>query len=187
MNPKIQHVIDEIDADRQQANTHWNISPEAGAFLHELIIARNAQTIVEIGTSIGYSALYLADAARETGGTIYTIESHAERFATAAENFRKANVTDIITQIKGHAPEVFTDFEPNPDFVFLDATKMEHISYIDALLPLLQYPACIVTDNILSHPEEMNDFIQYMHAIPGSSHELQDIGTGLLVSILTQQ
>lgn len=185
MNKQIQHIIDEIDTTRKTNNLYWNIFPETGIFLNTLVRARAATHILEVGTSIGYSTLYLADAAMATGGHIYTIESHAERFLLATETFTKAGVTSYITQIKGHAPEVFSTLTETIDLVFLDATKQEHVSYVEAIIPALSQNALIISDNILSHKKEMAPFLAYMHEQPAFQNVVIPLGTGLMLSIYT--
>ena len=183
IEPQTTSALQAFDQKRAESNETWNISQETGIFLHTLIQIHQSNTILEIGTSTGYSGTYLADAAKKTGGHVYTVESHDERFTQATAFFQKAGVSEVITQIKGHAPEVFTELNIQVDFVFLDATKYEHISYVQALLPLLNPNAVIITDNILSHKEEMQEFVEFMDECGEFENSVVNIGTGLLISL----
>jgi predicted O-methyltransferase YrrM len=167
---------------RAQGNATWNVSEPVGLFLRDLVITRNAKHILEIGTSIGYSALFLDEGARNTGGHVTTIESHSERREKAKQSFKEAEVDNFITLVEGHAPEIFSSLTGTWDFIFFDATKYEHISYIQALLPHLEEQVCIVADNCISHAEAMTPYIAYMRNLPGFTHELLDKGSGLFVS-----
>ncbi len=179
----IKQIIETIDQQYRETNPYWMISPETGVLLNTLARARNATMILEVGTSIGYSALYLADAAAATGGQVITIESHAERFLQATNHFQQAAVNTIVTQIKGHAPEVFVDLPYTFDLVFLDATKQEHPLYVEALKGKLSPHALVISDNVISHAKEMQPFLNNMHADSAFQHSIIPIGTGLLLSI----
>lgn len=99
----------------------WNVPETTGMFLHELTVfwagARESGTgvegdfnILEIGTSNGYSGVWLARAVKRIGrGRVFTVESHAKRYELAGRNFLKEGVADTVVRILGHAPEVFGD------------------------------------------------------------------------------
>ncbi len=165
-----------------QNNSTWNVSEEVGTMLQDHVMKRHATHILEIGTSVGYSTLFLAEAARVTGGHVTTIESHAARYEHAQKTFEAAEVSDVVTQIKGHAPEIFSTLTGTWDFIFLDATKYEHVSYVNALFPHLNARVCIVADNCVSHAEAMAPYIAYMKTLSGFRHELVEKGSGLFIS-----
>lgn len=175
--------IEQEDAE----NTVWIVGPETGRMLHWLVRVAQPQTIVEIGTSVGYSALWMASALEKNGeGSLWTIESHEERFGRAQQNIEEAGLGHRIHQIKGHAPEVFLTPHAIPDqvdFAFLDATKMEHASYFEALMPRLKPEAFVVVDNVLSHRfGHMEQFIQALHANAQLKVVEIPVGDGLLIA-----
>lgn len=183
MNTKITKVIDEFDAWRVcHGNVHWNVSRETGNFLRLLVILLDAKIVVEIGTSIGYSGLWFADGLQQTQGKLFTVESHDERFMEATKHFTEADVLDVVTQIKGHAPEVLDDIVEDIDLAFFDATKMEHVSYWEALADKVRVGGVIVTDNILSHAEEFAAYREFVEKDERFEHTVMSIGTGLLIS-----
>ena len=137
-------ILKELEKSREN---FWNITPDVGAFLFTLIKERNYKIGLEIGTSNGYSGIWLSKALEEQGGHLYTIESHAQRFQMAEENFKKAKIKNI-TQIKGHAPEAIPKKPKMLDFAFFDATKYEHIKYFEILESRIKKGGMIITDNI---------------------------------------
>ncbi len=205
----VQLTLRKIEQLQMDGHEIWNIPREVGHFIAELIQAHSAKSVLEIGTSSGYSGIFIANALQQTGGHLYTIESHQGRFSLAKEHFAQAGFSDSITQIFGHAPEVFIPDDQKPaslrrqstgqlhphnrfhpvftnltfDFVFLDATKREHIRHFQAIEPLLRPNAIILTDNVISHKESMHDYHEYVMAHPEFESELIEIGTGILKSI----
>jgi predicted O-methyltransferase YrrM len=137
------------------ANKFWNVSREAGEFLYTFTRAINAKNVLEIGTSNGYSGIFLAQACKK----LYTVESHAKRFALATQTFKKAKLTHKIKQVKGHAPEILPSIRAKFDLAFFDATKYEHESYLKAVLPKINKGGYIIVDNVESHAPAFKSFI----------------------------
>lgn len=161
----------------------WNISVQTGQFLNLLIKDRKYKTVLEIGTSNGYSGLHLGKALKQTGGHLYTMESHKERYELACQNFKKSGLNNYITAILGHAPEKIPEAPRRFDMAFFDATKYEHLSYFETVKNRIKKGGVIVTDNINSHHKELANYIKTVKVSKNwISHEL-NIGTGLLISI----
>jgi predicted O-methyltransferase YrrM len=155
----------------------WIVGPEAGRMLWWLVRVLQPEVALEIGTSVGYSAIWIGSALE--GGRLWTVESHAERFEMAKANILEAGVGDKVLQVKGHAPEVLGEVPDEIDFAFFDATKNEHGQYFDAVLPKMRKGGVIVVDNVISHREEMGRFLNRM------KRELEcveiDVGKGFLL------
>lgn len=166
----------------KSSKTFWNIAPEAGQFLNSLVKDRQYKKVLEIGTSNGYSGIWLAEALSQTKGQLYTMESHKERFKLASENFEKAGLKKHITQIAGHAPEDFPATPPIFDMAFFDATKDEHLAQFQILKSRIKKGGLIATDNIHSHKEELKDYLKIVKATPGWRSTELNLGTGLLIS-----
>ena len=151
-------VLTSLEATR---NEFWNISKETGNFIEFLIKVSNAQNVIELGTSNGYSGLRIALALKTTGGKLTTIEYWEKRRSIAVENFKKCGVDDIITSIQGSALPVIQGKLQNEtfDFVFLDANKAGYIEFFRALHPLLKVGGIIVADDIVSHSEAVKPFL----------------------------
>ena len=111
----------------------WNIARETANFLNMLVKMSNSKSILEIGTSNGYSAMWFALALKEINGTLDTIEFWDKRRQLALENFKKIGVNDIITAHLGSAMEILPKLckEKEFDFVFIDANKSEYIKTVE--------------------------------------------------------
>lgn len=138
-----------------------NVSREMGQFLSILIKGCSAQKILEIGTSNGYSTLWLANAAEETKGNVTTVELSSERVAEALMNFEKANLRyriDIHNQEAG----AFLDVQVNRsfDFIFLDSERTQYMWWWENIKRILEPQGFLVIDNATSHAEELAEFIQ---------------------------
>ena len=179
---KYQEICDSLEKLRLEGNPYWNASPEVVFVLESHVRRVPHCRMLEIGCSNGYTALRLVPALLEVRGTLVTVESHVQRGEIAIENFRLAEVIDVVTLLRGHAPEIFSELSGEFDVVFLDATKYEHVSYVEKLLPLLSSQATIIADNIFSHTDAMKPFVEYMHSLKGFSVEIKQLGTGLLIA-----
>jgi len=174
-------LIQKIEEEsREKDNPFWIISHDTGEFLNDLIIKNNFKRVLEVGTSIGYSGIWMAEALTHTKGKLYTIESHEVRFKTAENNFSEAGLTAYIQQLKGHAPDVAI---PDMfDLLFLDATKVEYVSYITAFLFHMKKGGIIVADNALTHEKELAKYKEYIFSSPQLENKLLKIGNGLYFS-----
>ncbi|MGL5830799.1 MAG: O-methyltransferase [Candidatus Altimarinota bacterium] len=180
----LENLLEEMEKQREQ---YWNIPREAAELIYFLGKVIKAEKILEIGTSSGYSGIWLANIVKPRDGKVYTVESHPGRFALAAENFEKAGVGELIVQVKGHAPQVLREvpeiMEGGFDLVFLDATKREHVAYFKEIAALLKVGGMVIADNILSHEEKMLEYVDYLRSSTDFNSEIVPIGTGLLISL----
>lgn len=164
----------------------WNVERASANFLNMLIKIKNVQSALEIGTSNGYSAIWLAKALKETGGKLITLEYWQKRVDLALENFKKTGVEDIITTITGDAIEILKDMSEKKshsfDFVFVDANKAEYIEYFKSYDTLLTKGGIIVADNILSHYKKTKDFVETIMNNPNYQSQILNFDTGLLLS-----
>ena len=122
----------------------------------------NIKSVLEIGTSNGYSGLWITKALKQTGGRLTTIEYYDKRQSIAVENFKKCGVLDIVRTLQGSACEILEALSPDEkfDFVFIDANKSEYVRYFELVKPHLTDKALIVADNITSHPEKVQTFME---------------------------
>jgi len=184
MNLEIdENLLAELEA---QASNYWNISRHTAEFLSILLDGLEAKRVLEIGTSNGYSGIWFASVLKKREGKLITIESHAERFKIATKNFERAGLSLNIKQVLGHAPEIFADEieiqQGDFDFIFLDATKAEHIKYFDSVLKLIKKGGIIVADNVLSHWEKMESYAKYVKSKENIDSIILPIGAGLMIS-----
>jgi len=143
---KILAVLD--DMNRNQRGGMMNVPIEDGRLLRLMTEAVGAKHVVEIGTSNGYSGIWLSLALQKTGGKLTTHEINAERAALARENFKKAGVDGSITLVEGDAHENVTKLKEPIDVVFIDADKEGYTDYLNKLLPLVRPGGVILAHNI---------------------------------------
>jgi predicted O-methyltransferase YrrM len=155
-----------------------NITPETGEFLELIVKATRARCILEVGTSNGYSTIWLAKAARATGGSIISLEMQSHKIAMAIENFRRAGVADLI-DLKHTEAGAFLFSETQPfDLIFLDSERSQYVDWWPRLSALIVPCGLLITDNATSHPAEMADFIALVRRSKGFVTSLVPIGNG---------
>ncbi len=143
---KILAVLD--DMNRNQRRGMMNVPPADGRLLRLLTEAVGAKHVVEVGTSNGYSAIWLCLALRTTGGKLTTFEIDKRRAGLARENFRRAGVEEIVTLVEGDAHKEVPKVKGPIDVVFLDADKEGYIDYLEKLLPLLRPGGLVLAHNM---------------------------------------
>lgn len=126
------------------------VPPEVGQFLTFLIHLSGARNVLEIGTAIGYSTIWMAQAVSERDGHVTTIEINDRRAEEAAKNIRVAGMEDRITLLKGHAVDIVPQLERTYDFIFVDAAKGQYGWFFEELYPRLKPGGLFVSDNVLA-------------------------------------
>ena len=162
----------------------WNVSRQTGIVLNTFVKMVNAKNVLEIGTSNGYSGLWIAKALKQTGGHLTTIEFYEKRQSIAIENFKKCGVDDIITPLQGDACEVIKSFSEDKifDVVFIDANKKEYVDFLNLLKPHFAKHAVILADNIISHWLKVQPFINTLEAEKDFQYEILELPAGLLIA-----
>ena len=160
----------------------WNIARSTANFLNMLIKATKLKSGVEVGTSNGYSGLWLSKALKENGGHLTTIEYYEKRIILAEKNFKDFGLDDIITIKQGSACDVLKTLDGEYDFAFIDANKREYIEYFKILDKKLKKGAIIAADNITSHAEKVKEFVDAIKADENYQVEILDLPAGLLLA-----
>jgi predicted O-methyltransferase YrrM len=190
MTPELTALLAEIEAfghanDNQVAEHSGkmlNITRDTGEFLAMLVRLQRPTRILEVGTSNGYSTLWLADAARACRCLVETIERNPHKLALARDTFCRAGVADVITQIEGEAAAVLAaTADETYEFIFLDSKRTEYASWWPDLQRVLRPGGVIVCDNATSHPDEFVEFNGALAQTPGFSTLLVPIGKGELM------
>lgn len=125
------------------------VTPTVGNFLNLLVSMGNSQAILEIGTAIGYSTIWLARAAEKTGGHVTTIDMNKDRRARALIYFERAGIQNIVTALEGDARKILPTIDSTFDFIFIDAAKGEYLEYLNLIYPLIAPGGVLVVDNVL--------------------------------------
>jgi predicted O-methyltransferase YrrM len=159
------------------------VGPESGQLIN--ILARSLKTpnILEIGTSYGYSGIWLAEAARASGGKVTTLEMHDYKIAHAREMAAKAGLSAHIDFRQGDALELIASLPSGIDFVLLDLWKDLYVACLDAFYPKLNPGALIVADNMI-YPggDDVQVYGRAVRAKPGMTSILVPVGAGLEIS-----
>ena len=145
---------------------------------------RFLKNALEIGTSNGYSGIWIAKALKVTGGNLTTIEYYDKRQSVAMANFEKCGVADIVRPLQGSACELLEALAPEEkfDFVFIDANKREYVKYFELVKPHLTEKALIIADNITSPAEKVQTFIDAVDADDDFQYEIVEVPGGILIA-----
>jgi predicted O-methyltransferase YrrM len=158
---KILTVLENIKSGPWMAN----VVTLHGRLLRILTEAVNAKKVVEIGTSNGYSALWICLGLQATGGRLITHEIDPATASLAQANFRRAGVEHLVTVVLGDAHETVTRLKEPIDLLFIDADKEGYLDYLHKLLPLVRPGGLILADN-MSQPEPSPEFIKAITTNP---------------------
>ncbi len=192
MNEKVRAVLSDYhDSMRHgkplipgvNAGAFLAVGPDTGQLLHILVRSLNAPTILELGTSMGYSGIWLADAARETGGRVISMEIDAQKAEVATSMAAKAGLAAYIEVRVGDAVELLGSLDSSIDFVLLDLWKDLYVPCLNAFYSKLTDGAIIVADNMISPGGK--DVVAYAEAVRSRAEMtsvLLPVGSGIEVS-----
>ncbi|WP_369698691.1 O-methyltransferase [Vibrio cholerae] len=167
-------------AQSDKSKKYLNITRDTGEFLSVLVKATGARRILEIGTSNGYSTIWLASALPDDG-KVYTIEANPQKIEEASLNFNQTHTSSKIVQLVGDATEVLSNVPESIDFIFLDADRKIYVSLADDLFNLLKTGGLLVCDNATSHADELEEFRAWVSSQHNLSVSLVPIGKGELL------
>ena len=190
MDPALARLLEELSeagaahdaAEAEHRRRRLNLEPETARLVAVLVRSGRRSRILEIGTSNGYSTIWLAWAARPAGGTVTSIERDAGRQAEAAENLRRAGLLDAVRLLHGDATQVVAGLEGPFDCVFFDADRVSAPDQLRLLLPRLAPNALLLADNVLSHPDEIAGYLAALEALPDFERVVVPVGKGLSVA-----
>jgi len=192
MNEDLRKFINELYEDGKKfdaAEPQWarrrrNIDPPAGEFLWIFLKALKAKSVVEIGTSNGYSTLWLADAVRANGGNVVSVDYDRAWLDQAQANLSEAGLLGSVDLkcIEGGAfLESLAD--QSVDFMFFDAERSDYASWWPHPKRVLRIGGVIAVDNSTSHPDEIADLYRQINADGGFSSVVVPVGKGELIAV----
>lgn len=165
---------------------HMAVGPAAGRFINLLASSLDAPHILELGTSLGYSTIWLADAARATGGQVTTIELEAEKSAIAKEMAEGAGLAEWVNYQVGDALALIDSLDGPFDFVLVDHWKDLYLPSFEAFRDKLAPGAILVADNMIrgggGDSSGQAEYAAAVRAMPGMTSVLLPVGSGLEVS-----
>ncbi len=146
-----------------------NVPEVDGRTLHDLILEKEFKRAVEIGTSTGHSAIWIARALSKTGGKLITIEIDPARHALARKNFAEAGLSDYIDARLADAHELVPQLEGPIDFVFSDADKEWYTNYFVALWPKISPGGCFTAHNVAAGMTGIREFLDHVNTLPDAT------------------
>jgi predicted O-methyltransferase YrrM len=162
-----------------------SVGPATGRILNTLAKSIRAKTILELGTSYGYSTVWLAEAARATGGKLITLDVADYKQAYARERLARAGLLEFVEFHLGDARETLRALPAPFDFVLLDLWKDLYIACLDLFYPKLAPGAFIAADNMI-YPEDYREMAQayrrHVRAKPKIDSVLLPVGSGVELS-----
>jgi predicted O-methyltransferase YrrM len=193
LSPRVQTVLDELERwgeenDRLQTDRSrkmLNLELETAQLVRALIAGRNAKRILEIGTSNGYSTIWLAASlagSPESPGRVTSIDRNPEKVRMARENLERAGLLDRAELHVGDATEIVAKLEGPFDVVFFDADRFSAPAQLALLAPKLSPNTMVLADNATSHPDEIAGYLAAIRSLPGFEHTVIPVGKGLSIA-----
>ena len=162
-----------------------NVPPADGRFLYDLIVEHGYRRGLEIGTSNGYSTLWLGLAMRKTGGKVITIEYDEAAAREAVANFERAGLAGVIDARMADAFEEIPRIEGDFDFVFIDAWKPDYIRFLELIRDRVVPGGAIAAHNVTSQERDMRDFLEAIQHDAGLETTFHEPSTeGISMSIV---
>ena len=165
-----------------------NVPKSDGKILYDLIIKNNYKSALEIGTSTGHSAIWIAWALSKTGGKLITIEIDEDRYNEALSNFKAAGLSDFIDARLADAHDLVKELKGPFDFVFCDADKGWYINYFIDVYPKLKIGGCYTAHNITDtkwnrmRRSGTYKFYEYVKTLDDMETTLDSSGNGVSIS-----
>jgi len=178
-NEAEKRILDVLTQILKAHENYLNVPEADGKALRLLTEAANAQRVIEIGTSTGYSGLWFALALQATGGQLTTFEIDHDRATLARRHFEQAGVDKIITIVEGDAHQNVSKVQGPVDVAFIDADKPGYIDYLHKVLPLVRPGGLILAHNV----EMVPDYVKAVTTNPDLETIFYMEGAGLAISL----
>lgn len=184
LDRKVKKFLD----DRKYKWRDMNIPEVDGQTLFDIIVKNGYKNALEIGTSTGHSAIWIAWALSKTGGKLLTVEIDKKRHEQALKNFKDAGLSQYIDARLADAHDLVPELENVFDFVFIDADKNWYTNYAKAIIPKLESGGCLTAHNVYEGKRGWRnrggtgDFLKYMQDLPNFETTVDSRGNGLSIS-----
>jgi predicted O-methyltransferase YrrM len=190
MNAEVRKLLTELE---EQGRVHdaqepdhsrkvLNLDPNSAEIVSMLARSSGAKRVLEIGTSNGYSTIWLAASVAPADGSVISIDRSPAKQKLARENLSKAGFLEYVDLRCGDATEVVASLPGPFDFVFFDADRIDAHKQLALILPKLAPPAFLMSDNALSHPGELSGYLTMLKGMTQVQHVLIPVGKGLSVA-----
>ncbi len=166
----------------ERARMMLNLDPASAQLLSILVRASGVTRALEFGTSNAYSTIWLAWSLAPANGRIVSIDRNPDKHELARQNLRRASLMDRVDLRTGDAAEIVSQLAGPFDLVFLDADRRKFPEVMQILLPKLAPKALVIADNVLSHPEEIADYLKLISSLADFQHTIVPVGKGLSIA-----
>src|SRR2546430_100349 len=186
----LRHLLSELEEagrrndeqEQDRSRKMLNLEPETAHLLSVLVRSSRRTRLLEIGTSNGYSTIWLAWAASVTGGRVISIDRDAHKQAQADANLRRVGLRELVEFACGDATEIVAGLPGPFDCIFFDADRYSAPAQLSLLMPKLTPDVLLLADNALSHPTEIAAYLRALEALPQFDRVIVPIGKGLSVA-----
>lgn len=168
--------------EQERSQKMLNLEPETAHFLHLLLCSSRRTRLLEIGTSNGYSTIWLAWAMSLNGGHVTSIDRAAHKHALADENLRHAGLREYVDLHCGDATTVVANLSGPFDCIFFDADRYSAPAQLALLLPRLTPDVLLLADNVLSHSNEVAAYLHALETLPDFDKITLPLGKGLSIA-----
>jgi predicted O-methyltransferase YrrM len=165
-NPELDAKVKAFLESHRSEWRDMNVPTSDGQLLHDIIVKHTYTSALEIGTSTGHSAIWIAWALSKTGGKLITIEIDEGRYKEALENFEEAGVSEYIDARLADAHELVKELQGPFDFVFSDADKDWYTNYFKDVAPKLKVGGCFTAHNMSMQSGGIQEFKRYVQNLP---------------------
>ncbi len=154
MNADETGIVGQIEAEALRDGVPI-IRKETKEWMKTMLLIQRPQQILEVGTAVGFSAIYMSQFLPENGH-ITTIEKWEPRITKAKENFKRASKEDCITLLEGDAADILKELQGSYDLIFMDAAKGQYIHFLPDVIRLLRKGGVLISDNVLQDGEVLD-------------------------------
>jgi predicted O-methyltransferase YrrM len=176
------HGKDNDAREQDRSKKMLNLEPDTAKLISILIRAGKRTRLLEVGTSNGYSTIWLAWAMRVTHGHVTSIDFNPEKTKMADANLRRAGLVQHVTLLQGDASQIIQTLDDPFDVVFFDADRSKEPEQLQLVLPKLTPDALVLADNVNSHPQEIAPYLALIEKLGVFDHMVVPVGKGLSVA-----
>lgn len=187
MNSEVLAMLEELERsgkeNDQRESDHTrkmlNLDPKTARLVNLILRSTRRRSVLEIGTSNGYSTTWIAAALKETGGSLVTVDRNPEKHRLAEQNLERVGLRELVEFRSGNATEIARQLPGPFDCIFFDADRTSAPDQLAVLLPKLTIDVLLLADNALSHPDQIKGYLDALAELPGFDTTIIPVGKGL--------
>ena len=187
MDPNVQRLLQRLEvegakhdqAEPDHARKFLNLERATAEVIAILLRIARARNVLEIGTSNGYSTIWLASTIGPEGGRVTSIERNPQKHAMARDNLAAAGLLRRVDLWLGDATEIAATLTSDFDCLFFDADRVSAPKQLELLLPKVSLPVLLLADNATSHPDEIAGYLARLGQFEQISYTIIPVGKGL--------